>query len=222
MKIIERLYDYLDFKKIKPAAFERATGISNGYLSKQFGRRADIGEGILIQILEYCPDINVEWLLFGQGEMLKRDDIASGVIASDVTAPYITNNNKGIPLIPITAFAGFGALTFEDLQIEHYYEVPEFKQADFLMRIKGNSMYPKYSSGDIVACAIIEETLFFQWNKIYAIYTKSQGVLVKRVKPSKLKDHILLVSDNTQYDPFDVPVADISRLALIIGVIRVE
>lgn len=71
MKAIERLYDYLDLKKIKPAAFERAAGISNGYLSKQFNRKADIGEGILIQILEYCPDINIYWLLLGSGPMLK-------------------------------------------------------------------------------------------------------------------------------------------------------
>jgi hypothetical protein len=73
MKIIERLYEYLDFKKIKPAAFERAAGISNGYLSKQFSRKADIGEGILIQILEYCPDISIHWLLLGVKPMLKAD-----------------------------------------------------------------------------------------------------------------------------------------------------
>ena len=161
-------------------------------------------------------EINVDWLITGRGQMMRDDN-------PPVAAAKESNTReKGIPLIPISGFAGFGNPAFQDLQVEHYYEVPEFKQADFLMRIKGNSMYPKYSSGDIVACAIIEETLFFQWNKIYAIYTKSQGVLVKRVKPSKLKDHILLVSDNMQYDPFDVPVSDISRLALIIGVIRVE
>jgi len=215
MKIIDRLYNYLDFKKVKPAAFERATGISNGYLSKQFKRNADIGESILIQILEYCPDINIQWLLLGDGPMLK-DDVAPVSVAQE------TQDTGGVPLIPITGFAGFGGKTFDDLQIEHYYDVPEFKQADFLMRIKGNSMYPKYSSGDIVACAIIEETLFFQWNKIYAIYTNSQGVLVKRVKPSKIADHILLISDNTQYDPFNVPVSDIIKIALVIGVIRVE
>jgi len=185
-------------------------------IRKAITNNTDIQSKWIVKIIDNFPTLNIEWLLTGKGNMLRGE---TGPIAA---AKEASIRGKGIPLIPITAFAGFGSQAFHDLQIEHYYEVPEFKQADFLMRIKGNSMYPKYSSGDIVACAIIEETLFFQWNKIYAIYTKSQGVLVKRVKPSKIKDHILLVSDNTQYDPFDVPVTDIAKIALIIGVIRVE
>lgn len=212
MAIIARIVNYLDYKGITKYRFYKDLGFGNGLLNKD----GNIGSDKCEKILSYYIDINPEWLLTGKGNMLRDDNppVAAAIEArQSVTA---------LPLIPITAFAGFGSQAFQDLQVEHYYEVPEFKQADFLMRIKGNSMYPKYSSGDIVACAIIEETLFFQWNKIYAIYTKSQGVLVKRVKPSKIKDHIMLVSDNTQYDPFDVPVADITRLALIIGVIRVE
>lgn len=212
MAIIARIVNYLDYKGITKYRFYKDLGFGNGLLNKD----GNIGSDKCEKILSYYIDINPEWLLTGKGNMLRDDNppVAAAIEARQgVTA---------LPLIPITAFAGFGSQAFQDLQVEHYYEVPEFKQADFLMRIKGNSMYPKYSSGDIVACAIIEETLFFQWNKIYAIYTKSQGVLVKRVKPSIIKDHIMLVSDNTQYDPFDVPIADISRLALIIGVIRVE
>lgn len=83
-------------------------------------------------------------------------------------------------------------------------------------------MYPKYSSGDIIACKVVKETLFFQWNKIYAIYTRSQGVMVKRVKKSTMEGYILLVSDNEKYEPFDVPLSDIEAIALVIGVIRVE
>ena len=203
---------YIEYKGISKYKFYKDTGITRGVLDQNSG----MSEDNTARIIAYYHEINPEWLLTGRGNMLRGE---TGPIAA---AKEASIRSKGIPLIPITAFAGFGSQAFHDLQIEHYYEVPEFKQADFLMRIKGNSMYPKYSSGDIVACAIIEETLFFQWNKIYAIYTKSQGVLVKRVKPSKIKDHILLVSDNTQYDPFDVPVTDIAKIALIIGVIRVE
>lgn len=214
--MISRLSQFLEYQGINVRQFEQLISASNGMIRKAITNNTDIQSKWIAKIIDNFPNLNPEWLLTGKGNMLRDDNppVAAAIEArQSVTA---------LPLIPITAFAGFGSQAFQDLQVEHYYEVPEFKQADFLMRIKGNSMYPKYSSGDIVACAIIEETLFFQWNKIYAIYTKSQGVLVKRVKPSKIKDHIMLVSDNTQYDPFDVPVADISKLALIIGVIRVE
>ena len=116
-----------------------------------------------------------------------------------------TNNpNEGIPLIPIEAMAG--ALTSEQTVLEYEcerYVVPMFKGADFLIPVKGSSMYPKYSSGDIVACQRVSMgDLFFQWNKVYVIDT-NQGALIKRIKPGSDKDHILIVSDNEKYDPFE-------------------
>lgn len=71
MKIIERIYFYLDYKGLKPTEFERACGISNGYLGKQYKRLADIGESILIKIIENCPEIDIIWLVTGKGEMLQ-------------------------------------------------------------------------------------------------------------------------------------------------------
>ncbi len=71
MKIIERVYKYIDFQEITVCNFERKTGISNGYLAKMKARNADIGEGILRKVLENCPEISVEWLVTGRGEMLR-------------------------------------------------------------------------------------------------------------------------------------------------------
>lgn len=78
MKAIERIYQYIDFEKIKIASFEKSCGISNGYLAKMLKRNADIGESILIQILENCPNISPEWLLTGHGAMLRRSDDQHG------------------------------------------------------------------------------------------------------------------------------------------------
>ena len=73
MKAIERIFEYIDFKGINKSELERKTGTSNGYLAKQLQRKADIGESILINILENCPDISPEWLLTGSGQMLKQN-----------------------------------------------------------------------------------------------------------------------------------------------------
>ena len=71
MKIIGRIFEYLEFKGFTAAEFERKNSLSNGYLRKMRLRDADIGETILLQIIENCPDISVEWLVTGVGEMLK-------------------------------------------------------------------------------------------------------------------------------------------------------
>lgn len=129
----------------------------------------------------------------------------------------------GIPLLPIEAMAG--ALTSEQTVLEYEcerYVIPVFKGADFLIPVKGSSMYPKYSSGDIVACQRVPMSdLFFQWNKVYVIDT-TQGPLIKRIKPGSDKDHVLIVSDNEKYDPFELPYSAIRAVALVIGVIRLE
>lgn len=73
MKAINRLYKYIDYKGIKAIPFEKKIGLSNGYLGKQLKRSADLGEGILIKIIENCPDLSPEWLLIGEGSMLKNE-----------------------------------------------------------------------------------------------------------------------------------------------------
>lgn len=116
-------------------------------------------------------------------------------------------------------------LTCEQTVLEYEcerYVVPMFKGADFLIPVKGSSMYPKYSSGDIVACQrVAMSSLFFQWNKVYVIDT-DQGALIKRIKPGSDKKHVLIVSDNEKYDPFELPITAIHAVALVIGVIRLE
>lgn len=173
----------------------------------------------LEKIVKYF-DISAEWLITGEGSMLKSDGIPT---SDSLPVAKPADPALGIPLIPSEAFCGYGTPAFDDQAIEEFYYVAEFKQADFLIRVKGNSMYPKYSSGDIIACRKVNELLYFQWNKIYAIYTNSQGIMVKRVRESsKGDDYVTLISDNPNYAPFDIPRSDIAAIALVIGVIRVE
>ena len=130
---------------------------------------------------------------------------------------------EGIPLIPISAMAG--AFTGEQQVLEYEcerYIVPAFGGADFLLSVKGVSMLPGLSNGDIVACKRLSmDNVFFEWNKVYVIDTV-QGPLIKRLKPGSDKDHVLVVSDNTAYDPFELAISSIYHLALVIGVIRLE
>lgn len=167
-------------------------------------------------IAGYSAIINLDWLLTGNGNMLKEK--------SNIPVAYHTENpNEGIPLIPISAMAG--AFTSDEQILEcdcDRYVVPAFKGADYLIGVKGVSMHPRFSPGDIVACKRLPMTdLFFQWNKVYVLDT-DQGPLIKRLKPGSDKDHVLVVSDNQEYDPFELAINKIYHIALVIGVIRLE
>lgn len=131
-------------------------------------------------------------------------------------------SGKIIPLIPQEAFAGYGTIEYPDLPIEEYYQISEFNKADFLIRVNGDSMVPKYHGGDIVACMKIKEVTFWQWHRIYAISTKSQGILIKRVEKDDNPDTLRLVSENPAYLPFSVKKEEIQDVALVLGAITLE
>ena len=95
MKAIERFYQYLDTKNIKPTRFEKEIGLSNGYLGTQLKRNADLGEGVMIKIIDNCLELNPEWLLTGKGEMLKNDKIEEQEqISEDIFRKLITEKDK--------------------------------------------------------------------------------------------------------------------------------
>lgn len=209
---------YLTEKGVTPYEFYRASGVTRGVLQQNNG----ISEDNIARFLAYAPDVNIEWLITGKGEMLKDKHI-NYQRQKELAYHVPEGSHEGIPLIPVEAMAG--ALTSERTVLEYEcerYVVPVFKGADFLIPVKGSSMYPKYSSGDIVACQRVPMSdLFFQWNKVYVIDT-NQGALIKRIKPGSTPDKVLIVSDNEKYDPFELPISAIHAVALVIGVIRLE
>lgn len=76
----ERIMIFLDFKDMKPATFERLCGLSNGTL-KQMKNEPRLSN--IEKILETFPELNREWLLTGNGEMLNNTVIGEGNIKGD-------------------------------------------------------------------------------------------------------------------------------------------
>jgi len=213
--MLKRIKEYIDFKGISVAAFEKSIGMSNASFGKSLKNNGTIGADKLEIILSKYRDLNIEWLIKGIGPMILSDDKP---VATAARIP-----GEGIPLIPFDAMAGVchGEISVMELDCERYV-VPVFRGADFLMPVKGSSMYPKYSSGDIVACKKIPlNDLFFQWNKVYVLDTV-QGPLIKRVLKGPDPDHILAVSENAKYEPFELHLSQLRAVAIVMGVIRLE
>lgn len=176
-------------------------------------------------VFSLCEHISLDWLLTGEGNMLKSDNEKPIEAHKTFGGPSKSSNKqKGIPLIPIDAVAGFPAADSDGVYFEScdHYTIPEFeaKGANFLIRVSGDSMMPLYNNGDIIACRKITDILFLQWGSIYVLDT-SQGALVKRVEEcEKDDDCILCVSENPRFKPFQLPKSDIRSLSTIIGLVR--
>ena len=72
MKPIERIAMYLHYRSITPHAFEKKIVLSNGYFSKQLRNKGSVGSDILIKIHEKYIDLDIMWILTGEGQMIKQ------------------------------------------------------------------------------------------------------------------------------------------------------
>lgn len=214
--IKERIIQLIEYKDIGKEDFYKKIGMTSANF-RGSAKKSPLNSNAIENILSEIPDVNPNWLLTGEGEMLKSEK---------VTTNHLPTFRKMIPLIPLDAMAGFGTgdVSVMDYETEQYY-VPEFErlQVDYMIRVKGSSMQPKYNSGDVVACKKIPlDGLFFQWNKVYVLDTV-QGALIKRIHQGEDKEHIKIVSDNKDYPPFELNVKEnVRAVALVVGVVRLE
>lgn len=209
---------YLANKGVTPYEFYKVSGVTRGILQQSNG----ISEDNIARFLAYAPDVNIEWLITGKGDMLKNDN--AGCQRQIEPAHHVPENiQEGIPLIPLSAMAGAftGDTSVMEYECERYV-IPAFKGADFLIQVKGDSMQPTYYSGDLVACQRVPlNDLFFQWNKTYVLDT-AQGPLIKRIMPGSDSSHVLIVSDNDSYPPFELSKSQFYGVALVRGLVRLE
>ena len=95
MKPIERIAIYLQFKTISPHSFERNINLSNGYYAKQLKNLGSVGSDILIKVHNHYPDLNILWVLTGDGQMIAEGDSASSISnIEDYPLRYISDNKK--------------------------------------------------------------------------------------------------------------------------------
>lgn len=215
----ERLLALIDhFANGNKTQFAGMIGVSPQGLSTWISRDTFDTE----RIYSKCVGVSPHWLLTGEGPMLENNN--TGCQRQIEPAHHVPDNvQEGIPLIPLSAMAG--AFTGETSVMEYEcerYVIPAFKGADFLIQVKGDSMQPTYYSGDLVACQRVPlNDLFFQWNKTYVLDT-AQGPLIKRIMPGSDSSHVLIVSDNDSYPPFELSKSQFHGVALVRGLVRLE
>lgn len=89
MTIKERAYSFIEYKGITVKKFEELCGLSNGYISSM---RKGFGSDKLNNVLTIFPELNREWLLYGEGEMLNPKVIQNNQNGDNIQGHSVTVN----------------------------------------------------------------------------------------------------------------------------------
>lgn len=86
MSVLDRLETIRENEKLKKKEFEEIIGKSSGYIKVLRDRNGIPGSDVLIKISEYFRKYNMDWVLSGQGAMLKEEK---------ETAPHVDLKEPG-------------------------------------------------------------------------------------------------------------------------------
>ncbi|WP_237421407.1 S24 family peptidase [Flavobacterium sp. HBTb2-11-1] len=220
----ERMREYLDYKGISKYKFCNDLGFSNKFLDNS----SNMGTDKACKILHYYPEINSEWLLTGNGPMIKEDNTSVMIMKNDRKTADAIHVNQEIPLYDLEAVAGLRELfnSGEPQRVLDTIKIPNLPKCDGAISVTGDSMYPLLKSGDIVLYKETEfENIFF--GEMYLLSVKlndwEEYITVKYVQKSDQgSEYVKLVSQNSHHQPKDIHISKISALALIKASIRIN
>jgi phage repressor protein C with HTH and peptisase S24 domain len=218
----ERLIEFLKYMNISQRQFEINSGLSNGFVDK-------VGDSIrtnnLNKILSKYPNLNINWLKTGEGNMLKSN-------LGDIQFYDPENASSGKKLIPFyddVSTIG-GNLSGYSASIELNSPPAEwidpgdwFKNATAALRHYGDSM-KEYQSGCILALREVQDRRLIIPGKDYVIETSEYRV-TKKVQLTSDPEYLRVHSTNDEkYDdgtlihqPFNVPWDLIGRIFEVLG-----
>lgn len=224
---IVRLIQLRTYLGLSSKGFATKAGIDpSNYSSIETGKRS-FGDRVMRDICN-AFDVNIDWLLTGQGEMLKEnisnkqhsdnDEVLTGKViplydaAASAGTAYSTNTNAvSLPM----AMIEIGAL---------------LNDSQMALRVYGNSMIPNYPAGCIVGLRVHNDRFIVPGN-VYVVETMDDRY-IKRLYYNEDKTAFDCSSDNHMvhddgprkgkffYPNFEIPLEDVCRLFKVVGVIK--
>lgn len=142
----DRLIAFLEEKGINKSEFGRRIGVSSAFITSM---RKSIQPDKVRSIKEQFPDLNIEWLLTGEGEMLLDD-----MDGQQPFKPDFKESNVGlVPLIHIDSVGGMDSenlLTAGAQYVERMVPFTNARENDRAILQSGTSMVPTIPPGSIL------------------------------------------------------------------------
>ena len=183
--ILSRIQEIASSEGITIGAMERRIGASKSVLSRAINNGTDIQSKWLQVIVENYPQYSAEWLLSGQGNMLKNETIEKYQYRSDSEIIEIENP----PIVPRELTKRPNTDILELIREDSEELTPSRVKVEGLaftmwVRVGDAALEPYYHPEDklaLIAYPIGQERPIY--GKVHGIDTISNGMILRRLYP---------------------------------------
>lgn len=211
-----RLLLYLKAKRLSQNTFAKICCLNSSVLT----RFSESSSSDTLKKIEQHSDVNIDWLMTGEGEMLRRKTKTEDRRSDSRLIPFYDAETTG-------GYDGLISASDMDSQLKGYiYAGGWFDNRETAaIRHVGDSMV-EYPNGCILAVREVTERRLLVPGKNYVIETSEYRV-TKRVQLGSTPKSIVLYSTNEEkyedgrliHEPFEVYFEDIRRIFSVLGYI---
>ena len=243
----QRLIAFINFLGISKNAFEKACGLSTRYVSNI---SSSVSPEKLKQISLRFPELNVSWLLTGDGNML-REIRPTSTISGDITVNGNCKTNIGHGNTYINDTANNDDATY--IEVEEVERAPILSatlarapQVDVLeavsekvdelekapvgvfnapvsiwYRVQDESLAPKYEVGDLLALwAYPKGEEDPIPGRMYGINTTTNGLIVRRLFPQEDGGYIARAANRDEFPDYRIKPGNVVQIYKIMLMVR--
>ncbi len=150
-------------------------------------------------------------------ELMLKDmsDTGGSYLAKRRMQKMMGADRNVIHFVPVKAAAGYlaGYADNEFIDELNTFTLPMLSGGNYrAFEIIGDSMLPT-PSGSIIVGEKVDDMEEVKSNQPYIVVSRNEGIVYKRVvKNNRVKNKLMLVSDNPQYQPYQVNAEDVVEL----------
>lgn len=195
-----------------------------GWTQEEFANKVGIKRSLVGAYEEERADPRLDVLeIVGEIFKLSLDDLLLKDL-SDTGGSYLSKRRQQkmmsadrnvIHFVPVKAAAGYlaGYADAEFIDELNTFTLPMLSGGNYrAFEIIGDSMLPT-PSGSIIVGEKVESLDDVKNNMAYIVVSRNEGIVYKRiVRNNKVKNKVTLVSDNPQFQPYQVNTDDVVEL----------
>lgn len=242
MNVKERIKKFIEHKNLPVCKFEDECGLSNGYIAAM---RKGFGEEKLNNVLKAFPDLNREWLLYGEGDMIKipatmtiynptpEEENPEGVDVSVFPAEAIEEAKaeaieeyKAEESVPFLATdvvtASINVRKYVEKNSDEMDSIDPSKllnNPDVAEMITGTSMLPTFAPNDVVFIKFLPDRSQLIDGKMYYFDLANLPTMIRKVKFED-DEHVRLIAKNPAYADVVIEREKILNIGKVVGMFR--